>query len=63
MIAITLLPAVLAFSARVLAQEAAPTRWGVVELSANFMREKPDFDEELGDQALWGRIEVIIDIT
>lgn len=62
MIAITLLPAVLAFSARVLAQEAAPTRWGVVELSANFMREKPDFDEELGDQALMGTIVEILDI-
>lgn len=62
LIAITLLPAVLAFSARVLAQEAAPTRWGVVELSANFMREKPDFDEELGDQALMGTIVEILDI-
>ena len=62
MIAITLLPAVLAFSARVLAQEAAPTRWGVVELSANFMREKPDFDEELGDQALMGTIVEILDV-
>lgn len=62
LIAITLLPAVLAFSARVHAQEAAPTRWGVVELSANFMREKPDFDEELGDQALMGTIVEILDI-
>lgn len=62
MFAITLLPAALAFQAGVHAQEAAPTRWGVVELSANFMREKPDFDEELGDQALMGTIVEILDI-
>ncbi len=44
------------------AQDAAKTGWAVVELSANFMREKPDFDEELGDQALMGTIVEILDI-
>lgn len=39
-----------------------PTRWAVVELSANFMREKPDFDQELGDQALMGTVVEILDI-
>lgn len=39
-----------------------PARWAVVELSANFMREKPDFDQELGDQALMGTVVEILDI-
>ena len=44
------------------AQDPAPSGWAVVELSANFMREKPDFDEELGDQALMGTVVEVLDI-
>ena len=38
----------------------APTK-AVVELSANFMREKPEFEAELGDQALMGTIVEVLE--
>ena len=49
-------------SAMASAQDAGRAGWAVVELSADFMREKPDFDEELGDQALMGTVVEILDI-
>lgn len=39
----------------------AQERFGVVELSANFMREKPGYEEELGDQTLMGTPVEILD--
>ena len=36
-------------------------KWGVVEFSANFMREAPDYTAELGDQALMGTVVEILD--
>lgn len=36
------------------------TRYGVVEFSTNFMREKPGVDQELGDQALMGTLVKIL---
>ena len=59
---ISLAAVALPFCGGVYAQDAAKTGWAVVELSANFMREKPDFDEELGDQALMGTVVEILDI-
>ena len=38
----------------------APTK-AVVELSANFMREKPEYEAELGDQALMGTVVEILE--
>ena len=38
----------------------APTK-AVVELSANFMREKPEYEAELGDQALMGTIVEVLE--
>lgn len=35
--------------------------WAVTEFSANFMREKPDYPAELGDQALMGTIVELLD--
>lgn len=43
------------------AQEADATRYGVVEFSANYMREKPGFAEENGNQALMGTVVEILD--
>ena len=39
----------------------APRTKAVVELSANFMREEPDYITELGDQALIGTVVEIIE--
>ena len=36
-------------------------KWGVVEFSANIMREAPDYAAELGDQALMGTVAEILD--
>ena len=36
-------------------------KWAVVEFSANFMREAPDYTAELGDQALMGTVVEILD--
>ena len=36
-------------------------KWGVVEFSANIMREAPDYAAELGDQALMGTVAKILD--
>lgn len=44
----------------VLAQE-TNHKWAVVEFSANFMREAPDYAAELGDQALMGTVVEILD--
>lgn len=44
----------------VLAQE-TNHKWAVVEFSANFMREAPDYAAELGDQALMGTAVEILD--
>ena len=38
----------------------APTK-AVVELSANFMREKPEYEAELGDQALMGTVVEVVE--
>ncbi len=38
-----------------------PKKWAVVEFSANFMRESPDYTAELGDQALMGTVVEILD--
>ena len=40
--------------------EEAPTK-AVVDLSANFMREEPDFAAELGDQALMGTVVEVLE--
>lgn len=42
------------------ANDAQAKKWGVVDFSANFMREKPGFDEENGDQALMGTVVEIL---
>ena len=42
------------------AQE-TPKKWAVVEFSANFMREAPDYAAELGDQALMGTVVEVLD--
>ncbi len=36
-------------------------KWAVVEFSANFMRETPDYAAELGDQALMGTVVEVLD--
>lgn len=36
-------------------------KWAVVEFSANFMRENPDYAAELGDQALMGTVVEVLD--
>ena len=43
------------------AQTTAAPAYGIVSLSANFMREKPDYDQELGNQALMGTVVTISD--
>ncbi len=40
-----------------------PGKWAVVSLSANFMREAPDYAAELGDQALMGTVVEILDTS
>ena len=50
----------LSFNCVVSAQE-APKKWAVVEFSANFMREAPDYAAELGDQALMGTVVEVLD--
>ena len=40
--------------------ESAPVRWGITTLSTNFMREKPGYDEENGDQAMMGTVVQIL---
>ncbi len=40
-----------------------PGKWAVVNLSANFMREAPDYAAELGDQALMGTVVEILDTS
>ena len=44
------------------AQEAGK-KWAVVEFSANFMREAPDYAAELGDQARMGTVVEVLDKT
>lgn len=51
---------ILAASFSVLAQD-SQKKWAVVEFSANFMREAPDYAAELGDQALMGTVVEILD--
>ena len=41
--------------------QAAPPKKAVVEFSANFMREAPDFAAELGDQALMGTVVEVLE--
>lgn len=50
----------LSFNCAASAQE-APKKWAVVEFSANFMREAPDYAAELGDQALMGTVVEVLD--
>ena len=52
--------ALLAFSIPSFAQE-SQKKWAVVELSANLMREAPDYTAELGDQALMGTVVEVLD--
>ena len=52
----------LSFNCLVLAQE-AEKKWAMVEFSANFMRENPDYAAELGDQALMGTVVEVLDKT
>lgn len=52
----------LSFNCLVSAQE-AEKKWAVVEFSANFMRENPDYAAELGDQALMGTVVEVLDKT
>ena len=52
--------------AAAMGQEAAAQgerHWAVTEFSANFMREKPDYAAELGDQALMGTIVELLDTS
>lgn len=39
------------------------TRWAIVEFSANFMREDPGYEAELGNQALMGTVVQTLDTT
>ena len=50
----------LPFNLTVHSQE-TPRQWAVVEFSANFMREAPDYAAELGDQALMGTVVEVLD--
>ena len=52
----------LSFSCLASAQEAGE-KWAVVEFSANFMREAPDYAAELGDQALMGTVVEVLEKT
>ncbi len=52
--------ALMAVSFSSFAQE-SPKKWAVVEFSANFMRENPDYAAELGDQALMGTVVEVLD--
>jgi len=52
----------LSFNCLASAQEAGK-KWAVVEFSANFMREAPDYAAELGDQALMGTVVEVLDKT
>ncbi len=52
----------LSFNCLASAQE-AKGKWAVVEFSANFMREAPDYAAELGDQALMGTVVEVLDKT
>ena len=52
----------LSFNCLASAQE-AKEKWAVVEFSANFMREAPDYAAELGDQALMGTVVEVLDKT
>lgn len=56
---IIILSALLLASLATVAQT-VPTRWAVVDFSANFMREEPDYGAELGDQALMGTLVRIV---
>lgn len=49
------------FGAAVAYAQEGTTRYGVVEFSANYMREKPGFDQENGNQALMGTVVEILD--
>ena len=44
-----------------IARSATGKRYGVTTLSANYLREEPDFTAELGNQALMGTVVEIID--
>lgn len=55
------IPAVFAALLVAAAGMQAQERFGVVELSVNFMREKPSYEEELGDQTLMGTPVEILD--
>lgn len=48
-------------AAMAFAQDGQATRYGVVEFSANYMREKPGFDQENGNQSLMGTVVEILD--
>ena len=52
----------LSFNCLASAQEAGK-KWAVVEFSANFMREAPDYAAELGNQALMGTVVEVLDKT
>ena len=52
----------LSFNCLASAQEAGK-KWAVVEFSATFMREAPDYAAELGDQALMGTVVEVLDKT
>ena len=56
---IIIVSALLCVCVATLAQN-APKRWAVVDFSANFMREDPDYAAELGDQALMGTVVEIL---
>ena len=59
---ISVLLAAASLSTAVMGQE-APKHWAVVEFSANFMREAPDYPAELGDQALMGTVVEMLDTS
>lgn len=42
-------------------QQVSHEQWAVVTVSCNFMREKPGYDEEMGDQALMGTLVTVTD--
>ena len=44
-----------------IARSAPEKRYGVTTFSANYLREKPDFTAELGNQALMGTVVEILD--
>lgn len=61
-LSIAVLLASACLSTAAMGQEAS-RHWAVVEFSANFMREAPDYPAELGDQALMGTVVEMLDTS